>query len=777
MNTYLDAVEGIDFRGCQWLNKMNSWRYKGMGKGILAVNSAFRVLPYCPSSTSPSSVGLCTYPQRSLFCGLTEGIYVRGRFSSDLTVYIDQADFDSCGIGEYVTTYKNVSTTRCNFTIGRGIDVDSILATVSSGCHQNAGIISHNSGIFRTEENNFFGKINGYSDWYNFGVVIANAGGYANKIYRNNFDTLTFGVFSIGNNQNSFDWDSIGAPPYYGRFYTGLQVRCNAFLRNITDIMITRNPGALDTFDGIGRDQGPGLAPTRTPHNNTFTGSTTNIDNDTWHDHYFDCYIPSGGCPAGNPLKDVWAGSTTVTGSCLTSFPSPYSTYPAPVVMSTRAFSPRPGPDPWLPYDVEFRIHKAAYESAKSTYKSSLDLGSTPSMVAAISTYTVAPSLYSMLGGVAPYLSSTAVKATADLGLLSYSQMLNVMLQNPDNLRDQSVIDYVNDLYTFSSADADTLVAHASYITSRTMTEDTLSRSRAVMDEDASYMLMAFGTPYNPEIDIYDTTGAGKCTDTTSIYYGIDSNAYYAGLDSIDTWWQNIGGLPSYYSRVGNYNFRRQRELANTLMNSIDDILPSVTPRPVDRAEYASYLTLWQAIKSAEDDGRGMFSLNSTELGSLGTVGLPELTANTADLLTRMTVGDYGDVIKYPRETAPWWGGFDPGIPCLGIAHFEWKHANPESGLGTPIVNINSNNKNRLSVYPNPASGIVTFDYNVPNGVSDLTIVITNMLGEKIATLVPGINIGKTLWDPKGISSGVYLYEAKSAGISISKGKLILTGK
>jgi hypothetical protein len=88
---------------------------------------------------------------------------------------------------------------------------------------------------------------------------------------------------------------------------------------------------------------------------------------------------------------------------------------------------------------------------------------------------------------------------------------------------------------------------------------------------------------------------------------------------------------------------------------------------------------------------------------------------------------------------------------------------------------------NRVCVYPNPATEFVTFEMNVqsavgsggsgiqPSGqISSTAITVMDITGRLVA-LVPVTGV-KTVWDSKGVSPGVYLYQ-------INNGSFPATGK
>ena len=745
----LRSVEGITFSACKFLNRNNAFLQKGYGTGINAVNSAFNVYALCPST--PHTVGLCRYPTRSRFCGLGIGINIQKLWQPTLAVGIDQADFDSCSIGEYVSTFEDVSTTRCNFNIGHGRGVNYLFSTTAL-CGQNIGILSENSTRFKIEGNSFNGKVNGEFGWQNFGTVIGNTGPVTNNIFRNLYDTLDFGAYSMGRNASS------------GR--AGLQIKCNTFVDNDIDIYV--NGGGSSA--GPGYTGLPNQASSGSSAGNTFTATRThNIDNHTLYG--FDYYYNIGMTPPEYPTL-ISGGPGTVSrfvvgtsASCTSTLFDPFGVVTAPYAYAgtaTAVVGPTPpGPMP-PPYKHDFYVAKADYTTLSATYTSLIDLGNTMALLAVIDTTTVGAPLYSLLSSGSPYLSRNVLTAAADKDVLNYGQMMNLLLQNPDDLHNKEFVEHINTDYSFSAADIDTINAYALHSTDRTTLENGIGAAQSSMSYNGNMIMLALKSSWNPAISIYDTAGLGICTDTNNVYFGLDSNAYYVGLDSVDRWLQNIGGMHTYYERAGFYDFMKLHTIADTIFADIPGIIP--VGDSFDSVMHAKYTTLRTVIRGAEAVGRDAFHLTTLEAASLSSTDEAIFTSYTPDKIM-------WSISRFPRD-----GGFAPPPPVPGIACINPDGYKQAHGAAPHPKHEKSGN-NQISVYPNPASGSVTFDFNVPNGKEDLTITVTNLLGEKIATLVPGTNVGKVLWDPKNIASGVYFYEAKSGGVSVSKGKLILTSK
>ncbi len=78
-----------------------------------------------------------------------------------------------------------------------------------------------------------------------------------------------------------------------------------------------------------------------------------------------------------------------------------------------------------------------------------------------------------------------------------------------------------------------------------------------------------------------------------------------------------------------------------------------------------------------------------------------------------------------------------------------------------------------VSVYPNPGSGDITITYNLP-GSAEASLVITNILGEKVMERSFNGSNGKINWNTGTIPGGIYTYHLFSGAGTVSKGKLVV---
>ncbi len=422
-------------------------------------------------------------------------------------------------------------------------------------------------------------------------------------------------------------------------------------------------------------------------------------------------------------------------------------------------------PDTLQAHKTVFFNARKVYTDTLALYNSEIDGGNTATVLSTISSATNAFSLYLYLLTKSPWLSETALEAVADKELLTNTEFVSVLGVNASVMRDGTFVNYIQSDYTISSTNMAILMGLAAINTTRTKLEDAIACAQLNMAREGGAIIMAMRTPTDTSVSVSDSTGTGICTDSNSVYYLLDSNMS-CNLDSLDVWLQNVGNVWATYERAGLYNAFGQYDMADSIFAGIKD---TTQPKYVKIA-YNDYAKVWNVIQSSERAGRNILSLDSAEIASLDTTSIPVLTYSTGQQLVRGITANI-------RRITPG-GSHIIALPCLfHLTESGLRTTNTDSTGQTDIFatgNLPGMGGNLFTVYPNPTSGVVTFAYNVPEGGSDIRIVITNILGEKIMELHTGNNAGKTNWDASRQTTGVYFYEASNDNGIISNGKVVV---
>ncbi len=139
--------------------------------------------------------------------------------------------------------------------------------------------------------------------------------------------------------------------------------------------------------------------------------------------------------------------------------------------------------------------------------------------------------------------------------------------------------------------------------------------------------------------------------------------------------------------------------------------------------------------------------------------GLINTVGDRYKLLTATGANDYVSLggVQYMGPT--YWYGNTAGFDDPYFAFY----VKCASCFSTGINDLN--NSKFVSAYPNPASGVVSFNINVTETVNDANIEITNMVGQVVKKQTFANSSSKTYkMDISELSNGIYLYTINANG-------------
>lgn len=744
----LDGVRGVQFVGCHFTNYHASLR--GHYTGIHATNAGFNVTPGC-LVIDPYGGGCLTGYDPSSFRGLSKGIHVVGTTFGETypPVSIESALFDSSGIGVHIDAHTAVSVTRSQFFIGQSMYTPFAegLSTlgVPQSCGRNVGILTQNALLFKIEGNTFTSRANtfGIAPWHNIGVLAANSGNASNRIYRNTFTQLSYGVLGVGNMSNHH-------PALSGH---GLKVLCNTFNTNTNDIYSGGNLGS----HGLGIEQ---TYPLHLGAGNTFTGSTLNIANPNlfrplkYYNDYYAGTVSTSGNVTLITASTATCSSTLPTGGGgdITGSPiGPLIRSPLTAISNTDLFIVK----------SHYFAAKHRRDSVSQYLTTVIDLGNTQALRHFIDTCANADTLFGRLTDISPYLSRTAldriITKTIQVGTAYYQPLIDVMALNPEVISDYDYLKKTQEDIDMTTNDFDMLWSIASTtISARGEIENEKGAEQATMNANLSDIILALKSPIDTNISLSDTTFEGICLDTASIYYLIDTNSRYIYLDSLDTWLTEMGSKQATHERIGRQLAAGNLQQAAAVYNSLGYDAYNNQPDPTEEQEYSM---LWGVLYDAAIQGRSALYLTSTDKAGLTAPEGINIDASAA----RSSVAHLlypSPYVLFPCASAP--------LAARSSSNDHIKH--PDS------YNTDADKKDKLKAYPNPSDGMVTFQYQPSGmGTDEITITVLNVLGEKVMQQNIEATTTRLQWNAAKLPSGIYLYTGtNSKGAIIGKGKIVL---
>ncbi|MBS1781113.1 MAG: T9SS type A sorting domain-containing protein [Bacteroidetes bacterium] len=579
-------------------------------------------------------------------------------------------------------------------------------------CHRNVGFYAVASYDGTILENNTF---NGYTSSANSPDFKSIGALYENC--SSDYNGATKQVFLNAFNNLSIaakGWGQNQAAPPAPIARNGLLFYCNSFSGNTNDIVTSSDIGIIGGRNGINRYQGY----KDTAAGNLFNTSTnTNLyDNGTaGYYYYWGTGSPYEFPTNASPSFLVVGTPSAHTRNCTTHYTESGNNTPLP--------GHNPGPARWPAFD-NIRV------GAINDLNTLIDGGNTGALLGYLGGKSIMDSaaVYATVHDYSPYVSQDALKVIATNNLLSPGRLTMLLKENSEALLDEDFLDFLDNNLSpdiFTSTDIVNFKSYAA--THVTDMGDRLAEISYLAGEEQ--MTQDMGV-----LDLLlDSTGANQ--------------------DSVLAWYDHMNTISAEYAKVcylyGVHNFAT----GDAILSNIPTKFSLTTAQTT---EHSIFTKIYQVINDAYANGRS----------------LAELTTNEEDSITAWVASGSANFRSI----------YIPNIIVM------WKNPNPvivacDAFVGKSGITDNDNsshNDNKLTngklrVYPNPAKDHVTFEYSFDNLDGNLTLTVTNIVGQKIYEKDIPESVGKTEWDTRSVTSGVYTYKLMNGHSVLNVGKVVIT--
>lgn len=375
---YNNDTWAISMYGNTFTNNRINVPYYQWGRGVVTIDSKLNLVPKCSIF---SGLGPCPVASRigNKYNNLFIGVDVMEAHSNAL-VTVDQGEFNNCLTGIQIESAGFGNITRNVFNI--------TMPDILKNAKDAIGIYLGRSWGYKVEENVFNNFGGGTPGTRSNGTIVLNndhGGGGAN-IYRNDFNNLTTGTQTIGDNNT-------------------LQIDCNRFTKSSVY-------GIADIFhaDGNLGPQGACSSDPKDPQANEFYGSCNNIDN-------FQIYRNS-----------------IASGITYNSYPTPSYVLPTSTCISVSVGvnnCPLPGGSPYirnvacpttlgLSHSASISLFTGAISSLLTQItnaKNLIDGGNTVAVLNYLATHTNPRQIETYLNALSPYLSEKVLVAAINKNL------------------------------------------------------------------------------------------------------------------------------------------------------------------------------------------------------------------------------------------------------------------------------------------------------------------------------------------------------------------------
>jgi len=397
----MDGMKGIDFTICRFNNNTSG---NCFGSGIYSFNSGFNVKGKSTGLPAPFDW------EHSKFNNLRYAVYATSGGTLNIPD-ISHSQFTGNYRGVYFSGVRNSIVEYCDFVTGPACAGASY------------GIYLDRSTAYTIEDNTF-----SQGDGNGIGLVVNNSGGDPNRIYRNSFTGLKFGILAQQENRAADG--------------NGLVLKCNTYNENGHDQLVLWDGLFISKKAGIAEGQGADIPQPYGPAGNLFSwtgpeGTATDIYNEanniTYYYHIDDDY----------PLRPKYVSVGKV-------IPEP-NNHPEAYWDPEESCPPSEsgggtGDTEGLKSLVATSAQKA--DSVQNIITILKDGGSTDNLKTevALSTPPEAFSIYAELMGSSPYISDTVMAAAIEKEEVIPNVMIrDVMVANPHNAKNNELLEKIDE--------------------------------------------------------------------------------------------------------------------------------------------------------------------------------------------------------------------------------------------------------------------------------------------------------------------------------------------
>lgn len=364
------------------------------------------------------------------------------------------------------------------------------------------------------------------------------------------------------------------------------------------------------------------------------------------------------------------------------------------------------------------------YMAVKQLYESRIDGGNTSATVADIENATSSDvwRLRSQLLGSSPYLSQTVLMTIAEHNdVFPASVLMEILSANPEELKEDTLINYLQANELLPDYAISILQQVATGTSYRTVMQQQMAEYRHEYTEA-----------------VYDII--------RSILN--DSIVNYAALRG---WLGNLEDINADHAIIATYMEEGDSISAFTLVGLLPQLYELDGDELTDHFNYVQLLSLYQNLKQSE---RSVFEMTETEMM------LVEDIANNSYGVSKSMAEAILDVLgEYSYTDCPI---LSTTIGSRGT------YPSQEGQINGKDMEL------KVNLSPNPAANWISVEYKLPDGWSEASFVITNMLGIKNASVCLEGNQGCKVIDLTNMASGIYSCILR-CGSFVKTEKLVIT--
>lgn len=673
------GVIGIKYKGCNFfINDCPVGLSAPDNAAIFSIDANFVVEGFCQSNIQPC-------PDDNLIPSRFQGFYMGINAVNEMN-------------RNSAFTVNNSLFCKNKFGIRtKGLDFPTIynssFITDSTGVCS-VGVYLDNTTNFTIEDNMFNGIGSQSNNAEQFGTVVINSHA-SNQIYRNNFSDLTCANFSDLENRSFF----------YTPSGNGLVYMCNICAFNQYDFFIPFDPES-NYNNGIQITQGDQLSAAGNKFSSNalfqfYNGSITPI---TYYQYL------------GDPNQVLSSYYNVIPVNAQENdCPDHYGGLPD-LVLSPEVRQQR---------ETDYYNAYNNYIGTKTLYESFIDGGNTNDVINEITNATPDDmwTLRSQLLGYSPFVSSHVMKTVSDKPeVFSTSVMFEIFAANPEELRRDTILDYLESHETLP----DYMMSTLKELANNTTTYKSVLESRM-----ASYK--------------HEYNNAASDIIRSILNDSVINRAELRG------WLSNLEDINADRQIIASYLEEGNDSAAFALANMLPSLY-GLTGTAL--SEHNGYMQLLALNDTLYQQHRTIFELTESETAMV-------------DSLANFGVG----IARVMAEIILEANGSPTMVDCPQIILHD---DGGDGGRGAfAPKDLNGLLGFTVNVSPNPATTWMAVDFTLPNKVTKALFTLTNTIGVEVLNVELNGSQGQKVLDLRHLPNGVYVYFVRCVGLKHT-GKLVI---
>ncbi len=397
----LYRVLGIKFEGCRFeIDTYIPYFAENTWIGIKSLDAGFSVLPYCTQTNVP--IGNAPCPQNNTILSAFTNFYYgidAANSGSSYSFRVENTNFkENIVRGILAKGVKDIRIINNRFQLSNNSNNYTSYGALLLGCAR-----------YHIEEN-LFNRSGGAGNVGGIGIIAS--GTDENEIYKNTFQSLTYGNASAWTNRDAG-----------GNAAAGLQYLCNTHTGNDYDIAVTDGEG-IRYYQGKPEP----IQTESTPDGNTFSlnasteGNYFNISNNPILRYY------KSSVPNSQAIEFTTGWVTQISVDNINVCPSQINKDDPKIPQMERSAT-----------ISDFNLHQNEYQTFQYLYANLIDGGNTQAVITDISTEWSddAWQMRNELMALSPNVSREALLEAANTGVLPDALLFEVLMANRASCRDR----------------------------------------------------------------------------------------------------------------------------------------------------------------------------------------------------------------------------------------------------------------------------------------------------------------------------------------------------